>query len=194
MRRTHTIPSAQDIEQQYSISQGSTLYTTTRGLIDREDAYFSPRQRPRISSEDAIARLKARGLDLSGRVIKRVTHASTGGFCVVHQGTMGQRVVAIREYYLRADNRQDVAKVSVTCVQAYQCNMLAYEKTVALELRIWSGLHHINILPLLGYTMDFGPYPACISPWMENGTVMQYLERNPAADRCTIVGSSIINA
>jgi hypothetical protein len=39
------------------------------------------------------------------------------------------------------------------------------------------GVGHVNILPLYGYTYGFGPFPAFVSPWAENGTLAVYVER-----------------
>jgi hypothetical protein len=39
------------------------------------------------------------------------------------------------------------------------------------------GVEHVNILPLYGYTYGFGPFPALVSPWAENGTLEVYVER-----------------
>jgi hypothetical protein len=43
---------------------------------------------------------------------------------------------------------------------------------------IWQGLRHENVLPLLGITLDFGRYMSFVSPWLANGSLIQYLERN----------------
>jgi hypothetical protein len=36
-------------------------------------------------------------------------------------------------------------------------------------------LQHENILPLLGFSYEFGPLPAMVSPWMHNGSLTTYL-------------------
>ena len=38
-------------------------------------------------------------------------------------------------------------------------------------------LNHSNVLPLFGTTSGFGPFPAMVCPWLENGTLTSYLER-----------------
>jgi serine/threonine protein kinase len=43
------------------------------------------------------------------------------------------------------------------------------------------------VLPLLGYCMDFGPVPCFISPWMQHGTVLNFLEKYPRYDRVKLV-------
>ncbi|KAG2139193.1 uncharacterized protein EDB93DRAFT_1163848 [Suillus bovinus] len=49
------------------------------------------------------------------------------------------------------------------------------------ELRICAKLSHINILHICGYTYGFGPLPAIVSLWAENGNLTVYLEREGAA-------------
>ncbi|KAJ8579839.1 kinase-like protein [Rhizopogon salebrosus TDB-379] len=38
-------------------------------------------------------------------------------------------------------------------------------------------LQHENILPLLGFSYEFGPLPAMVSPWMHNGSLSTYLDK-----------------
>ncbi|KAG1808531.1 kinase-like domain-containing protein [Suillus variegatus] len=45
------------------------------------------------------------------------------------------------------------------------------------EAQIWMRLLHDNVLPLEGITEEFGPLPAFVTPWMENGTLEDYLGR-----------------
>ncbi|KAJ8583885.1 kinase-like protein, partial [Rhizopogon salebrosus TDB-379] len=47
---------------------------------------------------------------------------------------------------------------------------------VRRELKVWSRLKHDCILPLWGVANDFGPYPAMICPWVDNGTLTNFLE------------------
>ncbi|KAG1884586.1 kinase-like protein [Suillus subluteus] len=42
----------------------------------------------------------------------------------------------------------------------------------------WRPLSHDNILTLYGITYGFGPVPAIVSPWMSNGSLSTYLDRN----------------
>ena len=49
------------------------------------------------------------------------------------------------------------------------------------ETKIWSTIHHENIMKLEGYIIKDG-YPLLISEWSENGTVTEYIKRNPECD------------
>ncbi|KAG2033961.1 kinase-like domain-containing protein [Suillus americanus] len=51
------------------------------------------------------------------------------------------------------------------------------------ETYVWIRLSHDNILPLEGVTEGFGPLPAFVAPWMENGTLNDYLRREVGLSR-----------
>ncbi|KAG0697064.1 kinase-like domain-containing protein, partial [Suillus ampliporus] len=48
---------------------------------------------------------------------------------------------------------------------------------VRRELKVWGRLKHHSILPLWGVANDFGPHPAMICPWADNGALTSFLER-----------------
>ena len=43
----------------------------------------------------------------------------------------------------------------------------------------WSKLEHKNVLPFLGYFVEGGEYPMLVSPWMENGSLLAYMDKVP---------------
>lgn len=64
------------------------------------------------------------------------------------------------------------------------------------EMRIWSSLSHENILPFLGfcfYSSDGKDQHSddaifsLVSPWMNNGTVVEYAMRDPRVDPVKLV-------
>ncbi|KAJ7785471.1 kinase-like domain-containing protein, partial [Mycena olivaceomarginata] len=64
--------------------------------------------------------------------------------------------------------------------QAYQ-NLV---RTFCREALYWGRLDHPNILPFLGVDDQmFAPSFCLISPWMDNGNVINFLEKNPDFDR-----------
>jgi len=65
---------------------------------------------------------------------------------------------------------------------------------VRRELKVWGRLKHDCILPLWGVANNFGPYPAMICPWVKNGTLTDFLEREQdtlsSQDKFTLVSLS----
>ncbi|KAF9022901.1 hypothetical protein BDZ89DRAFT_956203, partial [Hymenopellis radicata] len=52
------------------------------------------------------------------------------------------------------------------------------------EALLWRQLRHPSILPFFGVNDKlFAPRLCLISPWMENGTIVEFLKRNPQHDR-----------
>ncbi|ELU37487.1 protein tyrosine kinase domain-containing protein [Rhizoctonia solani AG-1 IA] len=60
------------------------------------------------------------------------------------------------------------------------------------EIHTWSKCNHPNILPLLGLAI-FRNRLAIVSPWMQNGTLPDFLKKNPNADRFQLVGNTIVS-
>ncbi|KAH9475510.1 putative serine/threonine-protein kinase [Psilocybe cubensis] len=48
-------------------------------------------------------------------------------------------------------------------------------KRLRREIRLWSCLHHPNVVPLLGTTMSFGSHTSMVCPWMNEGSLHHYL-------------------
>jgi serine/threonine protein kinase len=55
----------------------------------------------------------------------------------------------------------------------------AIGKKIRRKAYVWVQLKHNHILPLEGMIVagEFGPLPALVSPWMEEGSLVHYLER-----------------
>ncbi|KIY67802.1 kinase-like protein, partial [Cylindrobasidium torrendii FP15055 ss-10] len=52
------------------------------------------------------------------------------------------------------------------------------------EALVWYQLRHPNILPFVGINeVSFYPRFCLISPWMANGSIMNYIAKNPTCDR-----------
>lgn len=49
-------------------------------------------------------------------------------------------------------------------------------KKLRQEVFVWQELEHSHILPLYGTTDGFDVIPALVCPWMENGSLQQYLD------------------
>ncbi|KAI5115606.1 hypothetical protein M0805_009283, partial [Coniferiporia weirii] len=57
-----------------------------------------------------------------------------------------------------------------------------FEKIAAREIYIWSGLVHPNVIRFLGFILDEDGRPLFISEWMENGSVLKYVESHTGCD------------
>ncbi|KAG8762043.1 hypothetical protein FRC12_009214 [Ceratobasidium sp. 428] len=53
---------------------------------------------------------------------------------------------------------------------------------VAREVHAWAKCNHENVLALFGMAQHRGRL-ATVSPWMKNGTLPEYIARNPSVDR-----------
>ncbi|CAE6512287.1 unnamed protein product [Rhizoctonia solani] len=60
-----------------------------------------------------------------------------------------------------------------------------YHKQAAKEIYTWSKCKHPNVVGLVGLAV-FRDCLAMISRWQENGTLPQYLSKNPSANRCKL--------
>ena len=53
-------------------------------------------------------------------------------------------------------------------------------------MRVWVNLNHPHVVPLLGHSME-PEGPALVSPFYENGCVIDYLAAHSSADRNLVV-------
>ncbi|KAG9041095.1 hypothetical protein FS837_012740 [Tulasnella sp. UAMH 9824] len=58
-------------------------------------------------------------------------------------------------------------------------------KKLTQEVSIWRNLHHPNIAPLMGFTIQ--PSIALISPWYANGNVQRYINLHRDCDRLKLL-------
>ncbi|KAJ8583892.1 kinase-like protein [Rhizopogon salebrosus TDB-379] len=75
----------------------------------------------------------------------------------------------------------EIVQVAVKTIRNFESDNEALvrrnAKRVRRELKVWGRLKHECILPLWGVANDFGPYPAMICPWVDNGALTGFLER-----------------
>ncbi|KAG8796124.1 hypothetical protein FRC12_004321 [Ceratobasidium sp. 428] len=84
-------------------------------------------------------------------------------------------------------NLRDGIEVAIKCLRLHtvddvRCKVV---KHAARELYYWSKLKHKNVLELLGFAM-FQEQLAMISPWMEHGTLDEYIRKHPQVDRWSL--------
>lgn len=119
-----------------------------------------------------------------------------GGFGDIYRGALQSGAqVAIKCPRVYLDDNQknrDALKVRIfgdlnLIYHLNERNYLNCVKTAAREIYTWSKCKHDHVLELSGLAY-FRDHLAMVSPWMQYGTLPQYLVRHPNSDRCDIVG------
>ncbi|KAG2114466.1 kinase-like domain-containing protein [Suillus cothurnatus] len=81
----------------------------------------------------------------------------------------------------------ETSKVAVKSVRIPQANdtelVNRTSKRIRREAYVWITLKHQNILTFNGVIDGFGPLPALVSPWMENGSLDSYLKQGHVPSR-----------
>ncbi|KXN92898.1 Serine/threonine-protein kinase HT1 [Leucoagaricus sp. SymC.cos] len=115
----------------------------------------------------------------------------TGGYADVFIGSYnkgdGERM-KVRCFYNSGCFGAKLLKVAIKVFRIPLRNEKV-EQYLIRETAVWSRLHHPNILRFLGLADDLGRHgvPALISPWCNNGTVMEYLKDRPLDDRFRLI-------
>ncbi|KDQ57234.1 hypothetical protein JAAARDRAFT_90524, partial [Jaapia argillacea MUCL 33604] len=94
---------------------------------------------------------------------REVTHITGGGFADIYKGKCGDVFVALKRLRIYSDPK---AKVRIRNI-------------FFREALTWQQLEHPRILPFMGIdTMTFSPFFCLVSPWMQNGDVVTYMQNN----------------
>ncbi|KAG1819127.1 kinase-like domain-containing protein [Suillus subaureus] len=113
-------------------------------------------------------------VDLTTKIVKEFTHATA-------QGSFGDI------WKCRFSGRDDNVEVGIIFMVAIKCVRIEIHdnqfkdiinKRLMDNFCRWKPLHHDNILTLCGIAYGFGPVAAIITPWMSNGSLSTYLNRN----------------
>ncbi|KAF5351190.1 hypothetical protein D9756_008182 [Leucocoprinus leucothites] len=96
------------------------------------------------------------------------TQEGGGGFCDIHRGRHRDQVLCLKVVRMFKKNETH--------------SMI---KLFAKEAILWSQLNHPNILPFYGiyYLGEENKRICLVSPWMENGNLVNYLQENPTVAR-----------
>ncbi|TDL15452.1 kinase-like protein [Rickenella mellea] len=96
-----------------------------------------------------------------------------------------------RVYYGRYQSKGKIVNVAIKRMHVMFPNDKDDEtriaKMIAKEIKIWSTLDHLNVLPLLGFIVDGDKFPALVSEWMDHGTILKYIKANRQADLLPLV-------
>ncbi|KAL0069386.1 hypothetical protein AAF712_003409 [Marasmius tenuissimus] len=95
---------------------------------------------------------------------------ASGSFADIYKGTYRGRLVCL--------------KVLRFHIQAEQHKKDKIAEEFYKETLVWTQLSHPNVLPFHGVSTTLFPERFClISPWMENGHIITFLERTPDHDK-----------
>ncbi|KAF7368574.1 putative TKL/TKL-ccin protein kinase [Mycena venus] len=125
---------------------------------------FSPQREWNFPSYDLPThRVILKELDLTGKVTKLDIYPfDSGSAADIYRGVLNDpQSVAIKIFRRMHSEPQTLEE---TCTSLYE------------EARSWKHLHHPNILPFLGISLDIGLSPALISPLCVFGPIMKYLQ------------------
>ena len=111
---------------------------------------------------------------------------SLGGFSRVWAGMYEEdQSVAIK--VIRRRESDDVRKIEkVRYFDPHLSIQPDHSQNFCREVIVWKRLSHPNILELIGVTMGDGEY-TMVSPWMENGNIVEFLRENPEANPLKLV-------
>jgi serine/threonine protein kinase len=87
-------------------------------------------------------------------------------------------VKVLRIYEAQPEQKNSKVTISWYSNLLHLLSCCCGHQRVRREIAIWQGLNHANVLPLLGVTSSFGPYLSLVSPWLGNGSLMHYLDKN----------------
>ncbi|KAG9309263.1 kinase-like domain-containing protein [Chiua virens] len=99
--------------------------------------------------------------------VTRVGHdpVASGGFADIYKGMLKTSLETVK-----------VAIKAIRTYSAEDANFATKKRRLHREIKIWLSLKHANVLPLLGTTMGFGRFPAMVCPWLDHGSLTNYLE------------------
>ncbi|KAF8308356.1 kinase-like domain-containing protein [Cantharellus anzutake] len=132
-----------------------------------------------------MAAAEAKVKDLSGQFDPSRSLVGTGGYSTVYTATW------------RSPECEGPVKVCYKELRPHVSNMHeAVEKTrkmvkyLTREMGVWSKLDHPNILKFLGFAIEGDGCDVkgvLVSPWCRNGSILEYLEKNPHAERIDLI-------
>jgi len=60
-------------------------------------------------------------------------------------------------------------------------------REIGRKVLIWKELAHPHVLPFMGVANIFTPLLSLVSPWVPNGNILNFLEKNADADKVTLL-------
>ncbi|KAK1225235.1 hypothetical protein PQX77_011836 [Marasmius sp. AFHP31] len=136
--------------------------------------------------------LSPRCLQISGVEDLSEAPVEYGGFADIWTGSIGDVRVAVKvvRHRLNSPKHDQMIKVRLKTPAYITLSEPGTDhdlKAFTREALIWRNLNHPNILPFTGmYSFNEAQGQLClVSPWMENGNLLQFLSDNPGVDLAT---------
>jgi len=112
-----------------------------------------------------------------------------GGFADVWEGEYQGHQVAVKvpRVYSASDFDKTTKVFHHQKSAESTSELTAIVQMFCREVMMWKSLHHPNVLPLLGVTVNDGHF-AMVSEWMTNGNVNEFVEAHRNVNRFEPVG------
>ena len=119
-----------------------------------------------------------------------------GGSCDIYRGRHRDQVLCLKVIHIvRERNNKAMLKVIPPLMNTVVVDLKQLQQSFLQEAILWSQLDHPNILPFYGiYHLDSERNICLVSPWLENGNLMNYLHENPTVSRRPFVSEWCPNA
>ena len=111
-----------------------------------------------------------------------------GRFCEIYKGRSRNQAICLK--VIKANRRATIKHLlGVSFFGAFNNHKCFMSQTFFKEALLRGHLSHPNILPFYGiyHLNDMHGRISLVSPWMENGNVIEYLKRHPFANRLLLV-------
>ncbi|KAK7689173.1 hypothetical protein QCA50_007864 [Cerrena zonata] len=82
-------------------------------------------------------------------------------------------------------------KVALKALREVRTTANKAVKRFEREVKVWAGLDHPNILRFLGIVTNIGNFLQIVSPWQDNGNILDFVTKNPVtADRTHLLAGA----
>ncbi|KAG8952086.1 hypothetical protein FRC03_012245 [Tulasnella sp. 419] len=160
----------------WASAQRIDTQTSIKAFIAR--LFQSSRDESNYQQATMAGTLMCEAINVTGRLKKAgKTPVAIGGNSDVWKGS------------LRDTGRMNLKRQPVAIKVLRNVRIRSREDTTARmltrlqrEIRVWEQLSHENVVPLLGFAFE-DQSPCMVAPWYENGTVLNYINVKPSANR-----------
>lgn len=103
----------------------------------------------------------------------------------------GERAFAGGQYSVVWRGRWlDQTKVAIKVLRNIEASDPKARKRFEREVKVWAKLENNHILPFLGIVTDQGQHIQMVSPWQDNGNVLNYIESQPDTNRIHLLSGA----